>query len=382
MDLDVIINQPVVIDNGSGAVKAGFAGDQIPKCIFNNVVGRPKHVRVMAGALQGDHFIGHKVDEHRGLLSLRYPMEHGIVTDWNDMERIWQYVYSKEQLQTFPEEHPLLLTEAPLNPRRNRERAAEIFFETFNVPALFISMQAVLSLYATGRTTGVVLDSGDGVTHAVPIYEGFALPLSIVRSDIAGRDVTRYLKLLLRKEGLIFNTTAEFEIVKSIKEKICCLLSNPQRALDELSAATGDMEKTSYTLPDGSHVEIGSGPRTRAPEILFRPDLIGCEFEGIHEVLVYSIQKSDMDLRKVFYQNIVLSGGSTLFKGFGDRLLNEVRKLAPKDLKIRISAPQERLYSTWIGGSILASLDTFKRMWVSRKEFDESGQRAIHRKTF
>ncbi|RWS29057.1 Beta-centractin-like protein [Leptotrombidium deliense] len=385
MDLDVIINQPVVIDNGSGAIKAGFAGDQIPKCIFNNVVGRPKHVRVMAGALQGDHFIGTKVDEHRGLLSLKYPMEHGIVTDWNDMERIWQYVYSKEQLQTFPEEHPLLLTEAPLNPRRNRERAAEIFFETFNVPALFISMQAVLSLYATGRTTGVVLDSGDGVTHAVPIYEGFALPLSIVRSDIAGRDVTRYLKLLLRKEGLIFNTTAEFEVVKSIKEKICCLMSNPQsdvafifRAIDELASTGGDMEKTTYTLPDGSHVEIGSGPRTRAPEILFRPDLIGCEFEGIHEVLVYSIQKSDMDLRK----NIVLSGGSTLFKGFGDRLLNEVRKVAPKDLKIRISAPQERLYSTWIGGSILASLDTFKRMWVSRKEFDESGQRAIHRKTF
>ena len=154
-----------------------------------------------------------------------------------------------------------------------------------------------------------------------------------------------------------------------------------------------------YTLPDGSHVDIGAGTCTRAPEILFRPDLIGCEFEGIHEVLVTSIQKSDLDLRKVFYQNIVLSGGSTLFKGnsfeclwngfnylsklgFGDRLLNEVKKIAPKDLKIRISAPQERLYSTWIGGSILASLDTFKRMWVSRKEFDEEGQRAVHRKTF
>jgi centractin len=274
-------------------------------------------------------------------------------------------------------------SEAPLNPRRNREKSAEIFFETFNVPALFISMQAVLSLYATGRTTGVVLDSGDGVTHAVPIYEGFALPFSIVRSDIAGRDVTRYLKLLLRKEGLIFNTTAEFEVVKSIKEKICYLTSNPQRALDEHSAGGGgDIEKTSFILPDGSHVDISAGPRMRAPEILFRPDLIGYEFEGVHEVLVYSIMKSDLDLRKVFYQNIVLSGGSTLFKGFGDRLLNEVRKMAPKDLKIRISAPQERLYSTWIGGSILASLDTFKRMWVSRKEFDEEGQRAVHRKTF
>ncbi|BES99278.1 unnamed protein product [Nesidiocoris tenuis] len=372
---DVIINQPVVIDNGSGVIKAGFAGDQVPKCCFPNYIGRPKHVRVMAGALEGELFVGPKAEEHRGLLSLRYPMEHGIVTDWNDMERIWQYVYGNDQLQTFAEEHPVLLTEAPLNPKKNREKAAEIFFETFNVPALYVSMQAVLSLYATGRTTGVVLDSGDGVTHAVPIYEGFAMPHSIMRVDIAGRDVSRYLRLLLRKEGVNLKTTAEFEVVKTIKEKTCYLSSNLQK---EESA---DMEKYQYALPDGSTLDIGPA-RFRAPEVLFRPDLIGDECEGIHEVLVFAIQKSDLDLRKTLYQNIVLSGGSTLFRGFGDRLLSEIKKVAPKDIKIRISAPQERLYSTWIGGSILASLDTFKRMWVSKREFEDEGGRAIHRKTF
>lgn len=280
--------------------------------------------------------------------------------------------------------------EAPINPRQNRERTAEIFFETFNVPALLISIQAVLSLYATGRTTGIVLDSGDGVTQAVPIYEGFALPLAITRSDVAGRDVSRYLKFLLRKEGLIFNTTAEFEVVKTIKEKICFLTSNPQRTYDDRassvvvapSGGSGDIDNTSYVLPDGRTVEIGVAPRLRAPEILFRPDIIGHEFEGVHDILVSSINKSDLDLRKTFYQNIVLSGGSTLFKGFGDRLLNEVKKISPKDVKIRISAPQERLYSTWIGGSILASLDSFKRMWISRKEYDEEGLRVIHKKTF
>ncbi|XP_077801503.1 alpha-centractin isoform X1 [Macaca mulatta] len=395
---DVIANQPVVIDNGSGVIKAGFAGDQIPKYCFPNYVGRPKHVRVMAGALEGDIFIGPKAEEHRGLLSIRYPMEHGIVKDWNDMERIWQYVYSKDQLQTFSEEHPVLLTEAPLNPRKNRERAAEVFFETFNVPALFISMQAVLSLYATGRTTGVVLDSGDGVTHAVPIYEGFAMPHSIMRIDIAGRDVSRFLRLYLRKEGYDFHSSSEFEIVKAIKERACYLSINPQK--DE----TLETEKAQYYLPDGSTIEVGGLPsffgplssnifswssylqigpsRFRAPELLFRPDLIGEESEGIHEVLVFAIQKSDMDLRRTLFSNIVLSGGSTLFKGFGDRLLSEVKKLAPKDVKIRISAPQERLYSTWIGGSILASLDTFKKMWVSKKEYEEDGARSIHRKTF
>lgn len=158
---------------------------------FSFSIGRVKYQRIMAGALEGDVFVGPKAEDHRGLLSIRYPMEHGVVTDWNDMERIWTHIYSKDELSTFSEEHPVLLTEAPLNARSNREKSAEIFFETFNVPALFVSMQAVLSLYATGRVTGVVLDAGDGVTHAVPIYEGFALPHSIMRVDIAGRDVTR-----------------------------------------------------------------------------------------------------------------------------------------------------------------------------------------------
>lgn len=208
-------------------------------------------------------------------------------------------------------------------------------------------MQAVLSLYATGRVTGVVLDSGDGVTHAVPIYEGFAMPHSIMRIDIAGRDVTRYLKSLIRKEGFNFRTTAEFEIVRLIKEKVCYLASNLQK---EESIET---DKVSYQLPDGNTLEaslkffpsyiklnlyqfqVGQA-RFRAPEVLFKPDLIGEECEGIHEVLMYSIQKSDMDLRKMLYQNIVLSGGSTLFKGFGDRLLLEIKKNVAKDMKIRV----------------------------------------------
>jgi centractin len=273
------------------------------------------------------------------------------------------------------EDHPVLLTEAPLNPRSNRVKAAEVFFETFNVPALYISMQAVLSLYATGRTTGVVLDSGDGVTHAVPIYQGFALPHSIMRSDIAGRDVTRYLKLLLRREGLLFKTTSEFEIVRTMKEKVCRVTLNPQK--DEQI----DQDPIPYQLPDDSVVQIGRAS-FRAPELLFYPYLIGEESEGIHEVLAYSIRRSDLDLRKTFYSNVVLSGGSTLFKGFGDRLLSEIKKLTPKDVKIRISAPQDRLYSTWMGGSILAALDTFKKMWVSKKEYDDNGARIIDQKTF
>lgn len=379
MDGTPMMNQPVVIDNGTGTIKAGFAGDEEPKCIISNYVGRPKYIRVMAGGLEGDSFIGRSAEQHRGLMSINYPMEHGTVVDWNDMELIWHYIYSKEQLSTFSEEHPVLITESPMNSRRNRERTAEILFETMNVPALYISMQAVLSLYASGRTTGVVLDSGDGITQAVPIYEGFALPLSIVRTDVAGRDITKFLKFLIRKEGLTLNTTAEFEVIKKLKERACYITSSPARAFDDLAAA-GDSDKMSYTLPDGHTIEIGTSSRIKAPEILFRPDLIGSESEGIHTVLMNSIAKSDLELRKVFLENIVLSGGSTLFKGFGERLLSEVKKAASKHSHIKIFSSPRRLYSTWTGGSILANLGSFKRMWVSKREYEEEGHRAMHRK--
>lgn len=363
---EVMANQPVVIDNGSGSIKAGFAGDTTPKSVFANYVGRPKHRRVMAGALEGDAFIGPKAQDYRGLMSIQYPMEHGIVTNWTDMEAVWQYCYSAAQLDTYPNEHPVLLTEAPLNPRANKERAAEIFFEQFNVPALHFQMQAVLALYSSGRTTGTVLDSGDGVTHVVPVFEGFAIDHSIMRIDVAGRDITRYLRLLLRKEGCEMHRSAEFEIVREMKEAKCYLSTNPTK---------DDTERSDYRLPDGTVLKLGAC-RYRAPEVLFKPDLVGEEWQGVHQCLVYSVQKSDCDLRKTLYSNIVLSGGTTLLTGFGDRLLSEVKKLAPRDNKIRISAPVDRIYSTWCGGSILAGLDTFRDMWVSKKEYDEQGTKS------
>jgi len=379
-DAEVIANQPVVIDNGSGVLKAGFAGVDHPKVLFPTYVGRPKHVRVMAGAVEGEYFVGKKAEELRGLLKIKYPVEHGIVKDWIDMENIWNYTYSELRCQA--EEHPVLLTEAPLNPKKNREKAAEIFFETFNVPALFISIQAVLSLYASGRTTGAVLDSGDGVTHVVPIYEGFAMPHAIMRIDVAGRDVTEHLQQLLRKSGYYFYTSAEKEVVRSIKESACYVAFDPSKEEELLeSDKSGKPTAHKYKLPDGNIVEIGA-ERFRAPEILFHPDLIGEEYSGIHECLVNSIQKTDLDLRKTLYSNIVLAGGSTLFPGFGDRLLNEVKHLAPKDIKLKISAPPERKYSTWMGGSILASLTTFKKMWISSEEYEEDGASVVFRKTF
>lgn len=379
---EVIANQPVVIDNGTGVMKAGFAGEESVKCTFPSYVGRTKHLRVMAGALDGaadsDTFVGLKAEEHRGILTLKYPMAHGVVEHWDDMETIWRHVYSEMKVKS--EEHPVLLTEAPLNPRRNREKAAEIFFETFGAPALFVSAQAILALYASGRTTGVVLDSGDGVTHAVPVYEGFALPHAVMRSDVAGRDVTEHLALQLRKNGHIFHTSAEREVVRQIKEKECYLALNPAKE-ENVEHDKGSPHAHLYRLPDGNTISLGN-ERFRAPEILFQPSQVGLEYPGIHELLAYSISRADLDLRQTLFSQIVLSGGSTMFEKFGERLLNDLKKLAPKDIKIRISAPPERKMSTWIGGSILASLATFKKMWISKEEFDEEGFAVLHKKAF
>lgn len=250
-------NAPIVLDNGSGTIRAGFAGEDLPKCYFPSYVGRPKHVRAMAGAREGDVFIGPMAQDLRGLLKINYPLEHGIVTDWDDMERIWQYVY-QEGLKTLSEDHPVLLTEPPLNPRSNRENAAQILFETFNVPALYNSVQAVLSLYASGRTTGIVLDVGDGVAHAVPVYDGFAIPNSIRRIDVAGRDVTEYLQTQLRKAGYIFHTSAEKEIVREIKEKRSYIALDPNKEEKEWSGTSSkaSSKEVDYVLPDGKTIKV------------------------------------------------------------------------------------------------------------------------------
>jgi len=375
----------VVIDNGSGSIKAGFGGDDQPRTTFPTVAGPADTDRFpcpCGGRPWKDVFIGGGAESESAIINPEFPIRRGLVTNWDYMEKIWQYTFSAE-LRVDPKETPVLLTEPVFNPDGNRVKMAEIMFESFHVPSMLIYAQPGLSLISNGLTSGIVVESGDGVTYCVPFATlpgsdslPETIPEGIIRFDIAGSDVTDYLLELLRKKGCSFSrdSFSDYLCVREMKEKLGYVAADFDA---EMKKPESELVEE-FQLVDWSMVSVGS-ERFRCAELLFHPELVGFAGGGLHEVIHKSVQKCDVTLRKDLYNNIVLSGGNTMFSGIADRLTKEVAALLPPTFKneVHVIHPKERCNSTWIGGSIVASLSFFPQMCLSRAEYDEKGAKFV-----
>lgn len=371
-------SSPVVIDVGTGYTKAGIAGEGEPRIVLPSTVGVPKHEVTMAEseAHLKQVYVGRDATNMRGVLSLNWPLEHGIVEDWETWEQLMNYVYYNA-IGVHPDERPLLLTEAAYSPRKNREKMAEILFESFDVPSLYVETQALLSLYASGSTTGLVIDSGEGVTHIVPVNQSFLLRHAIKRINIAGRDVNKKMQELLKAKGFYLESSGGREIVRDIKEKLTYYALDYKREIEKAKKAPKTIAEE-YVLPDGQVLELVD-ERFRAPEILYRPLMIGVEKDSLARIVYDAIMECDVDVRPQLYSTIVLSGGNTLIENFPERLEKEIKKLVPEraEDKVKVDAIPDRQYAVWIGGAILASLPAFRDKLVTQEEWEKEGTNAL-----
>ena len=360
----------IVIDNGSSLCRIGFANADAPRAVFPSSVSVGQH-----------HLAGYQATH-----PMIRPLERGVVTDWEAMEAVWHYAFNNE-LRVSPKDYSVLVSDQILNPKINREKMTEIMLEKFGVGGLIVSTSSLLSLYANGRDSGVVVESGHGTTSVVSIQESCIIPYAIQRLDVGGQDVTDYLVKLLRERGYSFSTPLECGHVEKMKEHLCSV------KMDWNQRPDSGFEK-SFKLPDGLTVTLGDEV-FRAPEILFNPSLLfqantrtsdqlpylgKNSLPGIPELIRRSVMSCETDVRRsVLCSSIIMSGGNTMFPGLESRLFQTVSKLFPSSMRIRVRFPPDRKSSAWIGGAIYATL---ANTWITRTEYDEYGPSVVHRLRF
>jgi len=408
----------VVIDNGTGYTKMGFCGNVEPQYIVPTAVAARVEPGGGAGKPQEglqdlDFYIGNEAINHTSTHQLGYPIRHGLIENWDNMERLWQRCFF-DYLRCEPEEHYVTLTEPPLNTPENREYTAEIMFETFNVPGLYIAVQAVLALAASwtssevkSRTlTGTVVDSGDGVTHVIPVADGYVIGSCIKHIPLAGRDITGFVQQLMRDRKEPIPAGESLEVAKRVKEMHCYTcpdLVKEYAKYDEkpqkyFRTYTGKSKTGTWECDVGYERFLG-------PEIFFNPEIFSDDFiQPLPEVVDQSIVKCPIDCRKGLYSNIVLSGGSTMFKDFGKRLQRDVSKIVKDRMKVNkdrmahlnasqvveLQAPEVKViahdmqrFAVWFGGSMLSATSEFHRVCHTKAQYDEEGPRiARHNAVF
>jgi actin-related protein 3 len=396
----------VVIDNGTGYTKMGYAGNCEPQYITPTVIatqegkGAQKAATQKKGVEDLDFFIGDEALSYAKTYDMFYPVRHGQIENWTHMEYFWEQCIFK-YLRCEPEDHFFLLTEPPLNAPENREYTAEIMFETFNVPGLYIAVQAVLALAASWTSknvkertlTGTVIDSGDGVTHVIPVAEGYVIGSSIKHIPLAGRDITAFVQQLMRERSEPIPPEQSMEVAKRVKETysyVCPDIVKEFAKYDQEPAkwirqynGTHSVSKQPFTADIGYERFLG-------PEIFFNPEIFSSDFlTPLPKVVDDTIQTCPIDVRRGLYKNIVLSGGSTMFKDFGKRLARDIKrsvdyrikrseelsggKIKAVPLEVNVISHHMQRYAVWFGGSMLASTPEFYNVCHTKAQYDEIG---------
>ncbi|CAG8495341.1 2170_t:CDS:2 [Ambispora gerdemannii] len=426
----------IVLDVGSCWTRAGYAGEDSPKTVFptyygyipeNRVINKSKLGASDLGGGEGSQQVEKKTEKYvmgdseisvwREYMEIRNPLKDGLIQDWDALEHIWDYALSK-RLSVNPVEHPLLVTEAAWSTREIRETLTELAFEKYNCLAFYTVKNPVLTAFASGRPTAIVLDSGAATTSVVPVFDGYVLKKGMQRSPIAGDFLSDQIlrqfeqqKITLNPQYLVANksftepdtpavftkrdrsnTTDSFhrfqamKVIHEYKETVCQVFES---TYNEAIIASRPMK--SFEFPDGFNTSFGP-ERYKVPEILFRPPEFTIQpqetgvdvgsYVGIPGMIYNCLATCDVDMRANFLANLVCTGGSTLFPNFIDRVYQELNPSFPGH-RVKIHAPVnsvERKCSAWLGGSILASLGTFHQLWISRKEYDDHGKVIVEKK--
>ena len=397
--------QAVVIDCGTAVTKFGFAGLDTPSTVSSSSSTSPADKGLKTTAPEEKK--GEGVSS--AALGDGSPIQRGVITDWDRMEKLWTYCFLSE-MKVLPEQHAVLLTESMLSSKADREQITRVMFEKFRVESLCLNVTPVLSLFGCGRASGCAVEIGDGLTQIVPVYNGYALPHAVNIMRKGGRDVSKHLrKVRQQAEGLemvcltfalpccfslcvallslcqllgpkTLKTPLRPSTVQVIKEQSTFVLES----FDEERIAAVQKKDQPFELPDGRIIQLGQ-ERFKAPEVLFKQDNFDKDrLTGLHQLLPDTIMKCDADIRPSLSENIVLSGGTSLIPGIGRRLLAEGRQVLPDDVcsKVRIEAPPGRENMAWVGASIIGSLSTFPLMSISRSDYEESGVSVVHKKCF
>ena len=368
------LNKQIIIDLGSSEIKAGFLGNPPDIKRLPNIIGE-NLCKINPSIINKPHYISSECEQYYSDLSIRNPIQRGNFINEDDIPLIFEYIFSQlglnlEQIK----EHPLLITEPLNNKYSNSENISQILFEKMNIPALIFAKQPLLSLISTGYSTGIVLESGSDITQSCVSYEGYLIENSCLRFDYGGKDVSNTLNILLKQRNSDINYINFFDDIKvlnDIKEKQCYIKTLKDDNEDFVSI------HSEYILPDGSKLNL-QDEKILAPEILFNNKLIFQEYFPFHEMVINSIDKCDVNIKGKLYKTIVMSGGNTKFKGIEEKMKTNLSYLIPRgvDIKLRIQENQE--LNCWNGGNIVASLSTFNKMLVYKKEWEECGKNIIH----